>query len=90
MGFFRFFFGTPRRFLVSLIAITIASGVEHFAPGTITTALVAGGSAVLTAVLRLLDQFLGPLAGAVLPLILVGIGFRIMLRGFGGKKKRKK
>ena len=84
MRYFRFFFGTPRRLMVSLVAVVILAGIEFFFPGNITVALVAAGAAVLTAVVRLLNGFLGPLAFAVLPLIIVGIGFRIMMRGFGG------
>lgn len=90
MRWFRFFFGTPARALATLIALVTMAALEHFAPGTIAAALIAVGTQVLTAVIALVERFLGPLAYAFLPLIIAGIGFRIMMRGFGGGGKRKK
>jgi hypothetical protein len=90
MRYFRFFLGTPRRALASLIAIALLVLVEQFAPGTIASGLVAVGTSVLLAILTLLERFLAPLAIALLPLIIAGVGFRIMLKGFGGGRKKKR
>jgi len=88
MRWFRFFFGSPARALATLAVLTALAVLERFAPGTISVALTAVGSGVLTAVLGLFDRFLGPVVQAVLPLIIAGVGVRIMLRGFGGGKKK--
>ena len=84
MRYLRFFFGTPRRLLASTAALVFLFVVEKVAPGFLATGLTAVGISVLTVAYNLF----APLAWAVLPFIIVGIGFRIMMRGLGGKKRK--
>lgn len=71
---------------VLLVAIAAVSVVEQFYPGAtgsaVYAALSAVGTAVLSAVLVLLEEYLAPLTLAILPLIIVAIGFRVMFKGF--------
>lgn len=86
MRWIRFFLGTPRRALASLVALAAMVALEYFAPGTIGRGLAAVGTQILAALLELVNRFFGPVAWAVLPLVIVGIGFRIMARGFGRRR----
>lgn len=88
MRWFRFFLGSPARALATIAGITALAFLERFAPGTISAALTAVGSGVLMAVLGLLERFLGPIVQALLPFIIAGVGIRIMMKGFGGGKKK--
>jgi len=82
MRWFRFFFGTPHRALGSLLAVLAVALVEHFAPGATAKGLITVFASAITVVITLCERFLGPLAWAVMPLIIAGIGFRLMIRGF--------
>ena len=84
MRYLRFFLGTPRRLLASTAAVAFLLVVEKVAPGFLATGLTALGISFLT----MLSNLLAPLAWAALPFIIVGIGFRIMMRGLGRKKRK--
>ena len=84
MRYLRFFLGTPRRLLASTAAVAFLLVVEKVAPGFLATGLTALGISFLT----VLSNLLAPLAWAVLPFVLVLIGFRIIMKGFGGGKRK--
>ena len=82
MRWIRFFLGTPRRALASFAVVAALVALEHLAPGMIGRGLVAVGAQIFAAVIELVNRFLWPVVQVFLPLIMVGIGFRIMWRGF--------
>ena len=82
MNFVRFFFGTPRRLVVSLIVIVLITVSEHFAPGVLGNVVASTLDKTLGAVLKVAFEALGPLFGAILPIIVVLVGFRILFKGF--------
>ena len=70
----RFFFGTPRRLLATVVAIGII-------------AVLIEPSLLALAVSRLM-QAAEPILGPVIQLVIIGFAFRIVFRGiFGGGKK---
>jgi len=83
INWFRFFFGTPRRFLATLVAIIVLAGFSAIFPGVIRNALVGLGQEILGSVASILTPFIYPMA--VFVIILLGI--KIMLSGLRGKKK---
>ena len=69
-----FFLGTPRRFVLTALAITTVALIQHFAPGTITK--VANGLVTeLEPLLKMLLNF-----GLVFFLLI--LAYRILLRAF--------
>lgn len=85
----RFFFSTPRRFVATLVAMIILLGIEHFFPGAVGRTFILLGDDVLGAIVRLLKRFLGPIAISLLPLIIAGVGIRIIIKGFGSGHRRR-
>lgn len=84
-AFIRFFLGTPRRFLVTLVGVVIVAGIEHFYPGAVGAAVYQAGFGILSAVLSLVQQFAAPL---IIPLGALAIalhGIRMIL--FGGRRR---
>jgi len=73
----RFFFGAPRRFLVSAIAIVVLAAIVYLRPG-----LVFG------AVDRLACE-LWPAIQAFLVFVVVVYGFRLIVFGRGGGSRRR-
>ena len=80
--FIHVLFGTPRRIVVSLIVIALITISEHFAPGVLGAAVASALDKSLGAVLKVAFEALGPLFGAILPIIVVLVGFRILFKGF--------
>lgn len=78
---FRFFLGSPQRFVATTVAIIVIATLEHFAPGTVTNGIVIAIAAVLNGVLAVTLPFL-PLVGGIAIVVLV---FRAMWRGVGRK-----
>ncbi len=82
----RFLFGTPRRALVTVGVATICAVIQHVWPGflgcMLYKLLMGVVGPVVNAVLGILNKILGPLAWALAPLVIVGFGFRILLKGF--------
>ncbi len=75
MRWIRFFFGTPRRFVVSAVAIVILMAVVHFQPGLL---------------LKLTDRVVAeswPVIQAILVLLIVLGGLRIIVFGRGGGRR---
>lgn len=68
----RFFFGTPRRFVLTVLAITTLALIRHFAPGTITQ-VVRGLVGELEPLLTMLFYY-----GLVF--FLLRLGFKLILK----------
>lgn len=84
MNFVRFFLGTPRRFLVSLLTVLagviILGVVHHMHPGLIRES-VRGG-------LRELVAALMPFVQLALVFAVMYLGFRMMLNGVTGGQRQ--
>lgn len=78
MWFIQVLFGTPRRAICTGIIILVASGIETIAPGMVTGTLQRGVIAILTG----LVAGMWPLVQAILPILVVLAGIRILV----GKK----
>lgn len=73
----RFFFGTPRRFVISAVVIVILMTVIHFQPGLVfqlTDRLVAESWPVIQSVLVIL-------------IVLGGLRIIVFGRGSGGRRR---
>ena len=75
---FGFFFGTPRRFLVTALAVTTLALIHHFSPGTITN-VVHGLVGELSPLLNMLFYY-----GLVFFFLM--LGYKLLLKPFFGKK----
>ena len=94
MRYVRFFFGTPRRLMWSALAglfLFVFIGeqiVPGYAGGAISHALTVLLGTLLGVFVQLFSQYGEPVVKFLLTIVLIGIGFRFITKGFGGKKKK--
>ncbi|MFA6445723.1 MAG: hypothetical protein WCW14_00530 [Candidatus Paceibacterota bacterium] len=83
--YLHFFFGHRVRAIISSIVLGALAITVVFFPHAITKVI----SNLLGAILTGIVMAIGPLMQPLLTLIIIGIGFGIMMRGFRGSGKKK-
>lgn len=76
MQFIRFFIGTPRRFLATVVVTVVLMIWVHLHPGVLAMALA-----------QLFNELVMPLAGPFFLLCLIFGAFRVIFGGMGGGRR---
>lgn len=84
MPYLQFFFGNRIRAISSVVVFGSLGLVAQFHPEMITRTI----QNLLGAILAGIIMAIGPVMGPLMVLVIMGIGFRVMLRGLRGSGKK--